>query len=214
MIKAAILDMDGTMLDTEKIYMKFWIEAAKYYGYDMKPEHVLEIRSLASVYAKEKFKKFFGEMCDYQKIREKRKQLMEPYFQQHGIEKKEGLDEFLNHLKNKGYKICVATATDIERTSKYLRELEIDKYFDEIVCANMVKCGKPNPDIYLEAVRRLGLEPDECIAIEDAPNGVLSASRAGCKVIMVPDLDEPSTEISKLLYAKVSNLKEACKYFV
>ena len=214
MIKAAILDMDGTMLDTEKIYMRFWIEAAKYYGYDMKPEHVLQIRSLAAVYAKEKFKEFFGEQCDYHKIREKRKALMAPYFEEYGIEKKEGLDEFLTHLKNKGYLICVATATDTKRTSKYLRELNIDKYFDQIVCANMVRCGKPNPDIYLEAVRRLGLSPDECIAIEDAPNGVLSASRAGCKVIMVPDLDEPSTEISNLLYAKVSNLKEACKYFV
>ncbi|MBE5936155.1 MAG: HAD family phosphatase [Lachnospiraceae bacterium] len=213
MIKAAILDMDGTMIDTEKIYMRFWIEAANYYGYDMKPEHVLEIRSLAAVYAKEKFKKFFGEDCCYEKIREKRKALMAPYFEEHGIEKKEGLDELLAYLKNKGYKICVATATDVKRTSKYLRELNIDKYFDEIVCADMVRCGKPNPDIYLEAVRRLGVKSDECIAIEDAPNGVLAASKAGCKVIMVPDLDEPSNEISELLYAKVDNLKEACKYF-
>ena len=105
MIKAAILDMDGTMIDTEKIYMRFWIEAAKFYGYDMKPEHVLQIRSLAAVYAKEKFKEFFGEECDYHKIREKRKALMAPYFEEYGIEKKEGLDEFLAHLKNKGYLI-------------------------------------------------------------------------------------------------------------
>ena len=214
MIKAAIFDMDGTMLDTEKIYMRFWIEAARFYGYDMKPEHVLEIRSLAGVYAKDKFKKFFGTDCDYYQIRDKRKELMAPYFEKNGIEKKKGLDEILEHLRNGGYKICVATATDIERTTKYLRDLKIDKYFDKVVCADMVKCGKPNPDIYVEAVKQLGLKPEECIALEDSPNGVLSASRAGCKVIMITDLDRPTTDVEKLLYAVAEDLEEACKYFV
>ena len=194
--------------------MRFWIEAANYYGYDMKPCHVLEIRSLANVYANEKFKGFFGKDCDYYKIREKRKSLMASYIEENGIEKKEGLDEILKHLKLHNYKICVATATDLERTTKYLRELKIDEYFDRIVCADMVRCGKPNPDIYLEAVKQLGVKPEECIALEDSPNGVLSANRAGCKVIMVPDLDRPSTETRQLLYAVVDNLKEACKYFV
>ena len=214
MIKAAILDMDGTMIDTEKLYMRFWIEAAKFYGYEMKPEHVLEIRSLANVFAREKFKVFFGNQCNYDEIRAKRKEFMESYFADNKIEKKYGLDEFLNHLKNKNYKICVATATDKERTQRYLRELQIDKYFDKIVCADMVRCGKPEPDIYLEAAKQLGCIPEECIALEDSPNGVLSANRAGCKVIMIPDMDQPSEETMNLLFAKVDNLKEACKYFV
>lgn len=213
MIKAAVLDMDGTMLDTEKIYMIYWIKAANYYGYDMKPEHVLSIRSLAAKYAEEKFKQFFGLECDYYQIKAKRKELMKAYFDENGIEKKKGLDEFLEHVKTRGYKVAVATATDIERTKEYLKQLDIDKYFDKIVCANMVQCGKPEPDIYLEAAKRLGVKPEECIALEDSPNGVLSANKAGCKVIMVPDLDQPSEEISKLLYAKVDDLLVARKYF-
>ena len=213
MIKAAILDMDGTMLDTEKIYMIYWIKAANYYGYDMKPEHVLGIRSLAAKFASEKFKSYFGPDCDYYKIREKRKELMNVYFAENGLEKKKGLDEFLEHITSRGYKVAVATATDYERTSKYMKQLDIDKYFDKIVCANMVPCGKPAPDIYLEAAKQLGLRPDECIALEDSPNGVLSANKAGCKVIMVPDLDQPDEEISKLLYAKVDDLLVARKYF-
>ena len=213
MIKAAVLDMDGTMLDTEKIYMIYWIKAANYYGYDMKPEHVLSIRSLASKYAEEKFKLFFGPECNYYEIKAKRKELMKAYFDENGIEKKKGLDQFLEHLKKRGYKVAVATATDYERTKEYLEKLDIDKYFDKIVCANMVACGKPAPDIYLEAAKRLEVNPEECIALEDSPNGVLSANKAGCKVIMVPDLDQPNEEISKLLYAKVDDLLEARKYF-
>lgn len=214
MIKAAILDMDGTMLDTEKIYMIYWIKAANYYGYDMKPEHVLGIRSLANVFAKEKFKEYFGPECDYFQIREKRKELMSDYFEKNGLEKKKGLDEFLKHLKQKGYKIAVATATDYDRTKMYLKQLNIEGYFDQIVCACMVSKGKPEPDIYLEAARRLGYNPEECIALEDSPNGVLSANKAGCKVIMVPDLTEPDEETSKLLYARVDDLLVARKYFV
>lgn len=211
-IKAVILDMDGTMIDTEKIYLIYWIKAANYFGYDMKPEHVLSIRSLAGKYACKRFVEFFGEDCDYYKIREKRKELMKEYFKENGIEKKQGLDEFLEYAKNKGLKIAVATATDYERTGQYLKELDIEKYFDEIVCANMVENGKPEPDIYVEAAKRLGYSPQQCLALEDAPNGVLSAYRAGCKVIMIPDLTEPDEETAKYLYAKASNLIEAKKY--
>ncbi len=214
MIKAAILDMDGTMLDTEKIYMIYWIKAANYYGYDMKPEHVLGIRSLANEFAKEKFKDYFGPECDYFQIRDKRKELMSAYFEENGLEKKKGLDELLIHLKEKNYKVAVATATDYERTKSYLKELDIERYFDQIVCACMVSKGKPAPDIYLEAAKRLGVKPDECIALEDSPNGVLSANKAGCKVIMVPDLSEPDEETSKLLYARVDDLLVARKYFI
>ena len=214
MIKAVILDMDGTMLDTEKIYMIYWIKAANFYGYDMKPEHVLGIRSLANELAKEKLKDYFGPECDYYKIRDKRKELMSVYFEENRPEKKKGLDELLEHLKQKKMKVAVATATDYERTKEYLKQLDIERYFDQIVCACMVSKGKPAPDIYLEAAARLGVKPEECIALEDSPNGVLSANKAGCKVIMVPDLDEPDEETKKLLYARVDNLLVARKYFV
>ena len=70
----------------------------------------------------------------------------------------------------------------------------------------MVKEGKPSPDIYEFACRELGFAPEECIAVEDSPNGVLSASRAGCKVVMIPDQDDPAAEIERLLYAKKATL--------
>ena len=71
--------------------------------------------------------------------------------------------------------------------------------------------GKPSPQIYLYACSQLGLAPEECMAVEDSPNGVMSAYRAGCPVVMVPDQTEPDEKLKKCLYARVDSLREVCK---
>ena len=72
----------------------------------------------------------------------------------------------------------------------------------------MVKKGKPEPDIYLLAAEKLGLQPDECIALEDSPSGITSAFRAGCHTIMIPDQDQPTDELRNMLYAKADRLDD------
>jgi HAD superfamily hydrolase (TIGR01509 family) len=208
MIKGVIFDMDGLMIDTEKLLMRFWIQSANEYGFDMKKEHVLEIRSLAPEYATAKFRSFFGDTFDYPLIKKRRIQLMNEFIDKNGIEKKYGLDELLEYLDKNGYKKAVATATDIERTVSYLKRLNIIQYFDEIVTAHMVEHGKPAPDIYLRASEKIGLNPTECLALEDSPNGILSAYRSGCNPVMIPDLSQPNNDTVKLLYAKADNLAE------
>ena len=85
-------------------------------------------------------------------------------------------------------------------------------YFDKLISATMVKEGKPAPDIYLYACRQLGLPPEECIAVEDSPNGVISAYRAGLRVIMVPDQTKPDKELEQYLYACVDSLAQIPEY--
>lgn len=206
MLQGIIFDMDGVMIDTEKLYLRFWREAAAEMGYTMEEKHVLSIRSLAAKYAEPKLKEYFGADFNYQKIRARRKELMDSYIKEHGIETKQGVRELLVFLKEHGYKTSVATATDLERTQRYLKSVDLLQYFDKIVCASMVENGKPEPDIYLRAAKELELLPENCIALEDSPNGILSACRAGCMPVMVPDLDEPSEETKKLLFALEENL--------
>lgn len=206
-IKGIIFDMDGLMLDTEKLLTCFWIKAAGEYGFDMKMEHVLGIRSLAAKYAIPKLQNIFGEDFDYRAIRSRRIELMNDYIKENGIEKKKGLDELLEFLKGK-FSIAVATATDYERTEMYLKKVGVFDYFDKIICGPMVENGKPAPDIYLKAAEELGLPPEECVALEDSPNGILSAYRAGCKPIMVPDLSQPDEETASMLYAKADSLSD------
>lgn len=206
MIKAVIFDMDGLMIDTEKLLMRFWIESAQSFGFDMTKDDVLSIRSLAGKYTEIKLKKHFGDSFDYQQVRARRIELMNDYILKNGIEKKKGLDELLIYLKKNGYKTSVATATDLKRASMYLDIIDVKKYFDKIVCATMVPNGKPKPDIYLKACEELGVSPHEAIALEDSPNGIISAHDAGCKAVMVPDLSEPDEEIKKLLFRRIDSL--------
>lgn len=212
MIKGVIFDMDGLMIDTEKLLTKFWCKAAKLYGFDMTMEHVLGIRSLAAKFAEPKLKGIFGDSFNYMEVRAKRIELMNEYIENNGIEKKKGLDELLIYLKQNGYKIAVATATDLKRTTAYLTRIGIFDYFDKIICASMVKNGKPEPDIYLKASEELGFLPKECIALEDSPNGIISANRAGCIPIMIPDLSEPDDELLKICKTRLDSLDLVIDY--
>ena len=78
--------------------------------------------------------------------------------------------------------------------------------FDELISGYMVEKGKPEPDIYLYAAKKLGVKPSECMVLEDSPAGILAAHRAGCLPVMIPDQDEPTEETSALLYAKSESL--------
>ena len=208
MVKAVIFDMDGLLLDTEKLLVKFWQEAAREAGFPMTREIALNIRSMHRSFAIPYLKSVLGEDFDYLKIRSRRMELMSAYLAKYGLELKKGAKELLTYLNENKIPAAVVTATDYERAEKYLKETEIFGYFDKIICATMVKVGKPQPDIYIYAASELGLEPSECAALEDSPNGVKSAAAAGCKTIMVPDLTEPDEELSRIIAAKANSLDE------
>ncbi len=206
MIKAVIFDMDGLILDTEKLLVKYWCQAANEAGFPMQREHALNIRSLARKFAIPYLQGEFGEDFDYVSIRSRRMELMSQALERDGLQLKKGICELLEYLKQSGIPSAVATATDYERAKAYLTRVGIFDSFDKIVCATMVESGKPAPDIYLYAAEQLGLPPRECMALEDSPNGVRSAAAAGCVTVMVPDLTQPDEELGRLIFAKANSL--------
>lgn len=208
MIKGVIFDMDGLMIDTEKLLTRFWCEAAQFYGWNMTKEHVLGIRSLAAKYAEPHLKGIFGDDFNYFDVRAKRIELMNAYIAENGIEKKKGLDELLDYLDEVGLKKAVATATDRKRTKMYLTSIGVYDRFDKIVCGDMIKNGKPAPDIYITAAGELELPCGECMALEDSPNGIRSAFTAGCVPVMIPDLSQPDDETAKIMYEKCDDLSQ------
>lgn len=207
MIKGVISDMDGVILDSEKLYVRFWCEAANFCGYPMKPEHALGIRSLGRPFAIKKLRGWFGEDFDYDAVRNKRIELMDEYVSKNGIDAKSGAETLLKWLKQNGYRVALATATPVDRAKKYLNRVGLLGNFDAICSARQVKQGKPEPDIYLYAAEKLGLSPEECLALEDSQNGVRSAFAAGCKTVLVPDLDDPEKELKPMLYRKANGLE-------
>ena len=210
-IKGVISDMDGVILDSEKLYVRFWCEAGQLYGFPFERKHALGIRSMARPFAIERLQGWFGDSFDYDTVRNKRIELMNAYVEKHGIEAKPDAEKLLSYLKEKGISVALATATPKDRAEEYLRRVGLLQYFDEVVSARMVKNGKPAPDIYLFAAEKLGLKPEECMALEDSQNGIRSANTAGCKTVMVPDLDGPTGEIMPLLYDVADGLLDVVR---
>ncbi len=210
-IKGVLFDMDGVVLDTEKLYTRFWQEAAQFFGYPMTKEQALGMRSLNRGAGVAQMQSYFGKDVDYEAIRNKRMELMDAFVAVEGVEIKLGIHELLDYLDEKGLKRAIATSSPLERTKLYLSSVNLEKRFDELVSGYMVEKGKPEPDIYLYAASKLGLKPEECLVLEDSPTGIIAAHRAGCIPVMVPDQDKPDEEVRRLLYAVTENLIEVKK---
>ena len=212
MVKAVIFDMDGVLIDTEKYLVKYWCQAAKENGFDMQREHAIAIRSLAGKYAEPYLKDIFGDKFEYEIVRMRRKELMNEQIAKFQIEKKPEVDFILDELTKRGIKAAVATATDEQRAKKYLSQIGIYEKFNKVVCATMVENGKPMPDIYHHVCSVIHEREQDCIAVEDSPNGVLSATRAGIRTIMVPDLTKPDKDLNAILYGVSDTLGGILRY--
>lgn len=207
-IRGVLFDMDGIILDTEKLYCRFWQEAAVACGYPMTEAQALGMRSLNRAAGQAKLESYFGPGIDIHVIRAKRIELMDAYTDRFGVDPKPGIRELLEKLRELGIPGAITTSSPQERVKRHMGPLGLLPYFAAICTGYEVAKGKPEPDIYLYGAATLGLPPENCLALEDSPAGLLSASRAGCKVMMIPDRDAPDDTTLPLLYALGDSLTD------
>lgn len=205
-VKGVLFDMDGVILDTEKLYARFWQEGARVLGYPMTYEQALGMRSLNKVSGAERLREYFGPAVSYEQVREMRIARMEAYIDQYGVESKPGVRELLAVLREKGIPYAITTSSPPDRVEKHLGKLGLLHLFPIICSGYQVAHGKPAPDIYLYGAERIGVAPEDCLALEDSPAGLLSAHRAGCMPVFLPDLDRDAEE--QLLYARCDSLPD------
>ena len=205
-IKAIIFDKDGTLHDTEKVYMQAWKAAAEEFNVPDIENTVRDCTGTNIPFIAEYWAKKYPDVPfeDYLP----RRQFYYFGILEQGIPVKEGAYELLTYLRAHGYKVGMATSTPWDTVKEHLERTDMMGYFDTIVTGDMIEHGKPAPDIYLLAAERLGVDPTECVGVEDSPNGVRSIHAAGMRAVMIPELVEPSPEVEALVWRKLSNLTE------
>lgn len=205
-VRGVLFDMDGVVIDTEKLYTRFWREAANDLGWPMTREQALQLRSLGRGPGQEKLESFFGPEVRYDTIRARRIELMDAFIEQNGVEAKTGIRELLAYLKERGIPCAITSSSSVPVIKKHLTALGLIDGFADLCSGKNVPKGKPAPDIYLYGAQSIGVPAGECLAIEDSPAGIESAWRAGCMAVIVPDQDQPDETVLSRSFAKADSL--------
>lgn len=208
MIEAVIFDMDGLLFDTESLSTDLLIEAAKLQGVDMSVDETKLVLGFTSEAIYDFYDNYYKDVegVDGRKIVEDHYKMLEDVLFSTGPAKMPKLDETLSYLKEKGYKTAVASSSDMEHIINNLEKTNTKGYFDVIASGQEVENGKPEPDVFLLAAERLGVDQKNCIVLEDSKYGIQAAKKAEMTPIMVPDSYYPDEDTKKLTYAVIENL--------
>lgn len=189
MKKGAIFDMDGLLFDTERIYQENWLLTAREFGFEPHPDFPRAICGTCGAYTREVIRSFYPSVDAEVFLQSCLKRVRQR--QEEGIDEKPGVHEILSFFQEHGVRLAVASSSALSQIKKNLSRAGILSCFDAVVSGDDVTRGKPEPDIFLEAARRLGLPPKDCYVFEDGINGILAGARAGCAAVMIPDLLAP-----------------------
>lgn len=176
--------MDGVISDTQNIHAKIESELLQNYEIEIPPEEITQ--RYAGVAGEEMFPQIFenaGKQMPAitQLVKEKWQRMKESI--EMGLQEVPGTRVFIELLKGRGLKLAVASASNKSFIELVLSELNLTEKFDVIASAEEVKRGKPEPDVFLLAAKRLSVLPENCIVIEDGLNGMIAAKRAGMRCI-------------------------------
>lgn len=200
--RALIFDMDGLMLNSEPLYQAAWQAAAKELGYDLNTELYLSLVGRSSEEADRTFVDLFGQQFPVQAFNQKWDLLWRELLKTQGVALQPGLLPLLDWVEQRAIPKAVGTSSNRAEAELCLTLAGLNHRFLTQVTVDQVAAGKPAPDIFLEAARRLEIAPQDCWVLEDSNAGVEAAQAAGMQVVMVPDLQRP-TATSKAIARRV-----------
>lgn len=207
-LQAVIFDMDGLMIDSERFVQLAWDKAGKEMGYGPLGCHMPNTLGMNRKRREQYFLSQYGQDFPFQHFLETYRRHYMEETEKSGLPVKPGLIPLLDYLKKHGYAAAVASSSSADHVLHNLQMHHLNDYFQAVIHGSMIQHSKPEPDIYLEACRQLNVSPSRSLALEDAPNGILSAFRAGLYPIMIPDLVKPGKELEPLLFHVCNSLED------
>ena len=204
-VAAVVFDMDGLLFDTEKLYGKAILTAAAQLGVEMTTEVFLKFVGTPWAHNRQQMLEAYGEAYPAEKLRVTWMQHFKELLID-GLDLKPGVVEVLDLLDELGLPRAIATSSSHGTADHHLAAHGLTHRFHQIVAASDYANSKPAPDPFLKAAEMLGVDPRDCLALEDSLNGVRSASSAGMMTVMVPDLLQPTAEIHGLCAAVAASL--------
>ena len=211
MFSAAIFDMDGLLIDSERPIMAAWIEAARTLDIELSHTQYLQVVGLATVESEVILGSLLGGPEAYRHAIAHVRKLLQlersdgtPLFPI-----KPGAAEFLAALRQRGTRCAVASSSTSAQIQACLGSLDVLHHFEAFAGGDEVVRAKPDPALYLLAASRLGVDPAQCIAFEDSENGAKAALAAGLRVVIVPDLKHPPASIVEQAFHVLASLNDA-----
>ncbi|MDB5473431.1 MAG: family phosphatase [Devosia sp.] len=204
--KAVIFDMDGTLLDTESVFRTIVFEVCTELGFEMTDAVHMGMVGSSHERTNQLLVEAYGVSFPYSMFDERCRVIMRER-SQGGVPVKIGARELIDELRERGIPTAVATSSRRVHADTHLGAAGLLDLFDTVVTRDDVIHPKPNPEPYLLAAQRLGVDPLQCLAIEDSYAGVQAGHAAGMQTVMVPDLVHPSEEIRALGIAVLESLE-------
>ena len=212
MIKAIIFDMDGLMIDSERVTFECYQERLKDMNLTMDEEFYKTLLGIPIKGIYQRFYDVYGNDFPIQNVIQDVHQLMAERFETEGVPVKKGLVELLHYLKDNNYKTIVATSSNRDRVDKILAQAKITEFFDDSICGDEVTKGKPNPEVFLKSCQKLGVNVDEAIVLEDSEAGIQASYDANIKVICIPDMKYPEKQYEEKTFKILKDLTEVTAY--
>lgn len=213
MIKAVLMDMDGTMYDTERLSTIGWQKAAEETGCPLTTEQIWAFRGRNQYRNCDLFCTWYHDADLYWKMRAIRLKFINGWIDGHGVPLKNGLFELLGVLRDKQIPVCIATGTSREAASGYWEKTGVLPYVAATICGDEVTLSKPDPDMFLKAAAKVHTPPAECLVLEDSPNGGLAAVRAGSPLILIPDETPIPADVRAQALAVCPSLSDVAELF-
>lgn len=208
MIKLVIFDVDGTLVDSESIYVKAALKNIEVNHYNIPMSAIKGIIGQNRVAGQKLIESTQDDSFNYDKYLQDFRKIRDELLEIEPYKLKRGALNILNYCKENNIKIAIATSTARDKQTKVLTELGIIDYFDYMAFGDEIKNSKPDPEIYLKVYERYNYDKDEMIIYEDSNNGILSGYNAGIRVVYIKDIVDVKEETLSLCYKQVKDLDE------